>query len=49
LALGGRLVVPVGDDAVQELLVIDRTKDGLVERVHDRVKFVPLLSGTSGR
>ena len=49
LALGGRLIVPVGDDAVQELIVIDRTKDGFLERVHDRVKFVPLVSGTSSR
>ena len=47
LAVGGRLIVPVGDDAVQELIVIDRTKDGFLERVHDRVKFVPLVSGTN--
>ena len=49
LAVGGRLIVPVGDDAVQELIVIDRTKDGFLERVHDRVKFVPLVFGTSSR
>ena len=49
LAVGGRLIVPVGDDAVQKLIVIDRTKDGFLERVHDRVKFVPLVSGTSSR
>ena len=49
LAVGGRLIVPVGDDAVQELIVIDRTKDGFLEQVHDRVKFVPLVSGTSSR
>ena len=49
LSVGGRLIVPVGDDAVQELIVIDRTKDGFLERVHDRVKFVPLVSGTSSR
>ncbi|MEC7378854.1 MAG: protein-L-isoaspartate(D-aspartate) O-methyltransferase [Pseudomonadota bacterium] len=49
LAVGGRLILPVGDDAVQELIVIDRTKDGFLERVHDRVKFVPLVSGTSSR
>jgi len=49
LAVGGRLIVPVGDDAVQELIVIVRTKDGFLERVHDRVKFVPLVSGTSSR
>ncbi len=49
LAIGGRLIAPVGDDAVQELIVIDRTPDSFVERVHDRVKFVPLLSGTTVR
>ena len=49
LAVGGRLIVPVGDDMIQELIVIDRTPEGFVERVHDRVKFVPLLSGTSVR
>ncbi len=49
LAVGGRLIVPVGDDTIQELIVIDRTPEGFEERVHDRVKFVPLLSGTSVR
>ena len=49
LAIGGRLIAPVGDDVVQELIVIDRTPDGFVERVHDRVNFVPLLSGTTVR
>ena len=49
LAVGGRLIVPVGDDTIQELIVIDRTLEGFEERVHDRVKFVPLLSGTSAR
>ncbi|HCY05249.1 MAG TPA: protein-L-isoaspartate(D-aspartate) O-methyltransferase, partial [Gammaproteobacteria bacterium] len=43
LAIGGRLIAPVGDDVVQQLIVIDRTPDGFVERVHDRVNFVPLL------
>ena len=49
LAIGGRLIAPVGDDVVQQLIVIDRTPDGFVERVHDRVNFVPLLSGTTVR
>ena len=49
LAIGGRLIAPVGDDVVQELIVIDRTPEGFVERVHDRVNFVPLLSGTTVR
>tara|TARA_B100001093_G_scaffold514629_1_gene589085 strand:+ start:1133 stop:1798 length:666 start_codon:yes stop_codon:yes gene_type:complete len=49
LAIGGRLIAPVGDDVVQQLIVIDRTPDGFVERVHDRVNFVPLLAGTTVR
>lgn len=49
LAIGGRLIAPVGDDVVQQLIVIDRAPDGFVERVHDRVNFVPLLSGTTVR
>ena len=44
---GGRLVVPVGGDEVQELRVIDQTPQGFVERVHDQVRFVPLMSGVA--
>ena len=47
LAIGGRLIVPVGDGNEQDLRVIDRTEEGLVENVHDRVKFVPLLGGVT--
>ncbi len=49
LAEGGRMVVPVGGEGVQELKVIDRTADGFVEHVHEYVRFVPLLSGTSAK
>ena len=45
LAVGGRLVVPVGDDGAQELKIIDRTPDGLVSETVERVRFVPLLKG----
>ena len=47
LAIGGRLIVPVGDGNEQDLRVIDRTEEGFVEKVHDRVKFVPLLGGVT--
>lgn len=46
LAVGGRLLSPVGDGAEQRLVVIERDRDGFQEQALDRVKFVPLLSGT---
>jgi protein-L-isoaspartate(D-aspartate) O-methyltransferase len=49
LAIGGRLIVPVGDGNEQDLRVIDRTEEGFIENVHDRVKFVPLLGGVTHR
>jgi protein-L-isoaspartate(D-aspartate) O-methyltransferase len=45
LAIGGRMVLPVGGDEVQQLKVVDHTPDGLIETVHDYVRFVPLMSG----
>jgi protein-L-isoaspartate(D-aspartate) O-methyltransferase len=47
LAEGGRMVVPVGIDGVQQLKVIDRTPDGFVTHLHEQVRFVPLVAGTS--
>ena len=47
LAVGGRLVVPVGTDQAQVLKVIDRTDDGLVETILEAVHFVPLVNGTA--
>lgn len=46
LAPGGRLVIPVGDLASQELVVVQRTAEGLVERREGGggVRFVPLIS-----
>jgi protein-L-isoaspartate(D-aspartate) O-methyltransferase len=41
LAVGGRLVVPVGEDE-QELLVLTRTKTGFEERRVLPVRFVPM-------
>ena len=46
LAMGGRLVMPVGPAGQQELVRITRSEQGL-EREHlSWVSFVPLLGGT---
>jgi protein-L-isoaspartate(D-aspartate) O-methyltransferase len=39
LAVGARLVLPVGD----RLVVVERTADGFERRVGERVRFVPLI------
>ncbi|OLC05427.1 MAG: protein-L-isoaspartate O-methyltransferase [Gemmatimonadetes bacterium 13_1_40CM_4_69_8] len=44
LALGGRLVVPIGDLAAQELVILRRTAGGVEERRAGGVRFVPLIS-----
>lgn len=45
LADGGRLIIPVGGDAGQELKLITREGDELHEQTLEMVRFVPLLSG----
>lgn len=45
LAMGGRLVLPVGSNE-QYLCFIERTPQGFVETRLDAVRFVPLLAGT---
>ena len=45
LAIGGRLVLPVGDRDGQVLVTVDRTEQGLLETRHERVMFVPMLTG----
>ena len=44
LAPGGRLVIPVGDLASQELVIVERGATGLRERHAGGVRFVPLIS-----
>jgi protein-L-isoaspartate(D-aspartate) O-methyltransferase len=47
LAPGGRLVIPVGDLASQELVILERPTNGagrLVQREAGGVRFVPLIS-----
>jgi protein-L-isoaspartate(D-aspartate) O-methyltransferase len=45
LAVGGRLVMPVGTGEQQRLHLIERTPKDYVETVLEAVKFVPLLAG----
>lgn len=42
LAIGGRLVIPVGKDGAQELHVITRGKDGTTSETLFPVRFVPM-------
>lgn len=44
LGPAGRLVIPIGDLASQELRVYERTDTGLRERGAGEVRFVPLIS-----
>jgi protein-L-isoaspartate(D-aspartate) O-methyltransferase len=45
LAPGGRLVIPVGEQAEQDLVIVTRSSDGsLTERRVGGVRFVPLIS-----
>lgn len=45
LAIGGRLVMPVGPGGDQELVLLTRTENGIERQVLDRVSFVPMRSG----
>lgn len=45
LAVGGRLVVPVGPEGQQQLLRVTRRETGLQKEVLGTVAFVPMLGG----
>lgn len=45
LAVGGRVVMPVGKAERQVLIVIDKTNTGLVKKEIEAVRFVPRLAG----
>lgn len=47
LAIGGRMVIPVGKAMRQRLLVITRDQEGYQEQELDWVSFVPMLKGHS--
>ncbi len=43
LAVGGRLVIPVGDKHSQNLMVLHKTSDGIIEDNLGRCRFVKLV------
>jgi protein-L-isoaspartate(D-aspartate) O-methyltransferase len=45
LAVGGRLIAPVGPEGEQQLLRLTRTESGVRREVLGPVSFVPLLGG----
>ncbi len=48
LAVGGRMVIPVGDRFGQKMLLIEKEKDGKVKKSeHGHFSFVPLVQGKS--
>lgn len=46
LAIGARLVMPVGTQGAQRLVSLLRTEDGVEEETLAQVSFVPLVPGT---
>lgn len=45
LAIGGRIVMPVGSGDKQTLVVVDKTEHGLEQHHIEAVRFVPRLAG----
>ena len=45
LAVGGRLVIPIGDNQSQQLTLVERTEDRVITKVVEPAFFVPLKSG----
>ncbi len=45
LTLGGRLIIPIGKQGVQNLMLYTRTHEGVEEEFIEQVSFVPMLSG----
>lgn len=45
LAVGGRLVIPVGGGEDQDLMLITRTSSGFEQKKLEKVRFVPMLGG----
>lgn len=46
LAIGGRLIMPVGDENNQQLQFVVRSEQGFKQQILGNVRFVPLLNGT---
>ena len=47
LAVGGRMIAPIGPRGEQALLLFKRTAEGIEQTELERVSFVPLLGGMS--
>jgi len=45
LTLGGRLIIPIGKQGTQKLMLYTRTHEGVEEEFIEQVSFVPMLSG----
>jgi protein-L-isoaspartate(D-aspartate) O-methyltransferase len=45
LAAGGRMVLPLESDGVQQMVLIERSGRGFLESVLDAVRFVPMEAG----
>ena len=45
LAFGGRMIIPVGEQTQQRLLIITREEEGVIENELECVSFVPMLKG----
>lgn len=43
LAIGGRLVIPVGNRELQDLTLVERTGQGAITKKLEPVRFVPLI------
>jgi len=43
MAEGGRLVAPVGGREIQELIVLEKRGDKIIQNFHGGVRFVPLI------
>jgi len=47
LAVGGRLIIPIGPFGAQKLRVFTRSRKGIKESSLEQVSFVPLVDGTN--
>ncbi len=45
LNIGGRLIIPIGKQGMQRLMLYTRTHEGVEEAFIEQVSFVPMLSG----
>ncbi|MDZ7841310.1 MAG: protein-L-isoaspartate(D-aspartate) O-methyltransferase [Gammaproteobacteria bacterium] len=46
LALGGRLIAPIGGRGFQRLIFVERQEDGFPQKMVEHVNFVPTVAGT---